>query len=431
LGVLTRVAYPRRDATGDEVKIIDTTPSSSIIAQVEAALKDPHTGPKLRTDFTFNDLVDFLKSNLGWNLVEGNKRFEFREILQVFYTNTAAPFTIRKAVEQAIFSGVESLEIGVKVGEKSYWKRVGPENGAEKPERIEDTSEILPYKIAAKLLSDKLLSESGVQRTPERVRRVWYEVEIAGRSITLEDLIRREGWERTVKEGVIVEREEIFKRGFILDVKPSVLEVKPKEEAKVTVLIEPVGEYSEEVKLEVSGGSLSTSKDKPPFKADWKLTLPEGPGNYNFTVKAVGPDGTVKEVSLSVTVLSPEVDIEINKIDSTRIGAKLLSISQTDLLPLRIVIDIVSKLNIRAKASMTINFGEEASFSADSIDTGIARLFVQKFDDILRSLTLLGVKTTVMGIVTFEEPMILDSSKIAAMSPLNEKAKFKLRVKRE
>jgi hypothetical protein len=64
------------------------------------------------------------------------------------------------------------------------------------------------------------------------------------------------------------------------------------------------------------------------------------------------------------------------------------------------------------------------------MDLSIARLFVEKFNDILSPLPTLMAETTLKGEVRFKEPLILDSPKITALIPLSEKAKFKLRVKR-
>lgn len=72
------------------------------------------------------------KLNQNWDLTEGAERREFRDIANVFYTVTTAPFTTRGAIEQAIQQGLESLSIGIKDEGVPYWKRIGPENGARK-----------------------------------------------------------------------------------------------------------------------------------------------------------------------------------------------------------------------------------------------------------------------------------------------------------
>lgn len=426
LGVLTSVAYPR----GGDIEEARATPSTSIIAQVEALLKDPRTGEKLRTDIGFKDLGEFLRKLLNWDLVEGDRRFEFREIVEVFYTNTAAPFTTREALEQAILFGVDALDVGVSIGGKLYWKRIGPENGAEKPERIGDTDVILPYRVAARILKDELLAKTGIVAGPEGVKKVWYEVEVAGKSFPLEDLIRNEGWELALKGGIILKKEEFIPRGFILEVKPSLVKVEPGKAVEASISITPVDGYSEDVRIEVSEGSLDMSEGRPPLKTTWRITPPDKPGEYKFTVKATGSDGTVKDEQLLVTVLSPEEDIVVDKVDPRYVGAKLVAIDVKNISYMRLCLNIISNLGAKAKADLDVKFGGEASFKGESMDVSLARVFVEKFNDIISSLEKLRAKTSVEGTVRIEEPLVLDSSKITSLSSLAGKAKFKLRVKR-
>lgn len=106
LSALTRIAYPVREAGRDEIKWTITSAASAIIPQVEAGLKNPATGPKLRLDISFKDLAEFLKINQNWDLIEGTNRYAFRNILETFYAVTSAPLTTRHAIEYAIKKGV-------------------------------------------------------------------------------------------------------------------------------------------------------------------------------------------------------------------------------------------------------------------------------------------------------------------------------------
>jgi len=425
LAVLTEVAYPIRVGTGDDVRFVTTTPLSSIISQAEAGLKDPSTGPKLRTDFSFSDLVDFLKRNQNWDLVNGEKRIEFREIANVFYTTTAAPFTTKEAIERALLEGIESLDIGIEMDGELYWKDV---DGIKIPKKLKDTAEILPYRLAANILKDKLLEESGERKVGKKVHIIWYEVELAGRSVRLQDLIVQKDWEKVLKEGKIIRQEEVIERGFFLKLSHSSVEVMPGERVEINVEVKPIEEYSEDVELSVDYGNLSLTKEKPPFNAVWSFTAPSHPGDYTYAVEAISNDITAK-ASLSVSVKSPEEEVEVDKLDLTHTGAKLLSITTNDSTNLKMMLDVVSKLNLNAEADVKMNFGNNISFTGDKMNVKIAGLFVQKFTDILRSLPSLAAQSYVNGSVKFIEPVILDSSKITAFAPL--KAKFRLRVKHE
>jgi predicted AAA+ superfamily ATPase len=428
LSLMTNVAYPRKGKEGDDVKFVSTTPSSSLISQVEMILKDPQTGPKLRTDLSFNDLAMFLKSNLGWDLVEGDKQFEFRDILEVFYTNTAAPFITQKAVEYALLDGLDRLDIGIKIGKKLYWKKIGSMD-AERPKSIEETAVILPYKMAAELMKDELLSKSGTQKIKGGMKKVWYEVLITEKeSIPLEELVKQKGWEDILKAGVIQEKEEIIERGFILDVKPKHVEVKQGEKARFTIYIEPVEDYSEEIELKVEKGELNQSKGRPPMEVVWEI-LPEKTGS--FFIKAIGSDGLHKESSVSVVILRPEEEKEVEEIDLSVSGEKLLSIRSSELSSLKIAIENVNKLGIKAKASITADFGGNIGFLANGVGIEVARFLVQKLDEISRFMLQIKSNISVEGNIEFEEPVVLDGSKISVLSQLNKKAKFRLLAKRK
>jgi len=181
--------------------------------------------------------------------------------------------------------------------------------------------------------------------------------------------------------------------------------------------------------LEVDEGSLSVERGKLPLKAEWRILAPRSTGEYSYRVTVTGSDGLSKEGLLSLIVLSPEIEIEVEEVDLKHTGAKLVSITPSNLLGLRMSLDTIPKLGVKAQVDMDISFGEEASFSASGMDTSVSRLFLEKFDDIIRALGLED-KTKIGGIVKLEKPIPLDASKIATLTRLTGRAKFKLMVKR-
>jgi predicted AAA+ superfamily ATPase len=431
LSTLIKIAYPARgkEKVTDEIRWTTTSSSSSLISQVEIGLKDPSTGPKLKTVFSFSDLAIFLKQNQNWDLIEGMERREMKEIINVFYTLTSAPFTTRTAIEQAIRQGLNTLDIGIIIDGNLYWKRIGPENGAEMPPSIKDSAEILPYNIAAEILKEKLIAESGEKKIGKEIHMIWYEVEFAGKRIKLEDLILQKGWTKILKDGIILRQEQVLERGFILKVTPSTLSVKPNEEVKVIVTIDPIEEYPFEVKLNVDKGEINPSKSTLPLKALWNIGILK-PGDYKFTIIAEGADGTTSKAILTVTVESPEIEIQVETIDLMHTGAKLLCIIPKDMLSLRMGLSIASKLNLRAEADINLIIGENIQFTGKGMNIKIAELFIQKFNDILRSLPSLEKELKVESIIRFIEPITLDSSKISSLMPLSKNASFKIMVER-
>jgi predicted AAA+ superfamily ATPase len=429
LATFTKIAYPAKGKTADEIRWTSTTASSSLILQVEAGLKDPSTGPKIRTDFSFKDLAEFLKQNQNWDLVEGDSRREFRDIVNVFHTVTTAPFTTRIAVEQAVKRGTEDLEIGVESDGVLYWKRVGPEDGGDAPTVLKDTAEILPYKLAAKVLKDKLVGESGETRVGGEIHLISYSVEVAGRKTRLEDLVVQKDWEKAVKEGTILKQEQVLEKGFLLRVTPTLLVAKPNENVKTIVYVEPVGAYSCDIELVVDRGKITPNKGKAPLKAEWRLGILE-PRDYNFNVTARGTDGSVSSSILTITVESKEKEEQAEKLDLTHAGAKLIQIIPENLLSLKIALDLASKLNLNAEANTEIVFADNMRFTGNRMDVKLAGMFIQKFSDILRSLPSLEKETKITSRISLIEPIVLDSAKITALAPLSEKAHFLLRVEK-
>jgi len=427
LSALTRIAYPAKEAGKDEIRWTTTSAASAIIPQVEAGLKNPATGPKLRTDISFRDLAEFLKMNQNWNLIEGTNRYTFRSILDTFYTVTSAPLTTRYAIEQAIKRGVETFDIGILMDGKLYWKQIGPQNGAETPPKIKDDAEILPYKIAATILKDTLMAESGLKKIGKEVHEIWYEVEIQNRRVRLEDLVHQKDWEKILKTGTILKNERIIATGFILTLKPSSLKIKTGEKAKVKASITPIDSYDYLITIETEKGTVMPDKGKAPFEITWDIGLLEEVGEYKFRVKAVGEDGTESAATLSIIVESLEEEVEVEKLDLTHVGAKLIQITPKNLTALQMATETLSKLNQEATVpQLTITLGENITFLCKEIDSKLAGYFAQKFRDIEMTLNL--KETQLLGSLKLKQPLTLDSSKITAFTPLSGKVLFKLRV---
>lgn len=408
---LTQVAYPVNGEKGDEVAFVTVPPHSSIVSQVEAGLKDPGTGPKLRTHITFANLASFLKRTLNWDLIHGERR-EFKDIVYAFYTSTKAPFTTREALEKAVLEGVETLDIGAKMDDVLFWNRV---DGTLIPETVSDAAEILPYKAAAALLKDVLLKEEGEHTVEGKIYRVWYEVECEKKRVKLEDLVVRKGWEDILKRGKVIKQEKIIEKGVYLKVVPSLLEVMPGELVKVHVAIRAVA-WDEDVQLSVNQGKITNHENRAPFEVDWYFNARDEPGEYTYGIEANSGDTTVK-ADLLIHVRSLEEEICVNSLHDYQ-GATLVRISTNNPTSVKMMLDIVSKLNVKALATINIGFEENITFLGENMDVKVAALFIQKFTDILRSLPSLAARSTMTGFLNFTEPVVLDQPTITAFSIL-------------
>jgi len=429
LSAFTRIAYPVREGTEDVVRYVETAASNSLISQAEAGLTDPGTGPKIRVDFSFEDLREFIKANLGVDIAEADGAAKtFGEIVTLFYSSPSAPFTTRDAIETAIRNGVERHEIGVWQDGKLYWKEIEPDGVLEVP-RLKDTAEIYSYRRAARILAENLKSETGEYREGRTVKKVWFEVDLLGRTFKLTDLLGQSGWEDMLKSGKIRRCVETVERGFLLKVKPSFVKAGPNEEVKVKVNVERVGDYASQVELKAGKGVFTPPRGTPPFTSEWNLgVLPIG--MFTFEVKAVGEDGLESSESLNVNVESVEwSEITTDNLSTVNVGSSLVGISPSNLLTCRLALDAISKMNLKAKANLTVTLGERTSMVMNGEDAKIAGLYVQQISNLER--TLPSLKTAVTGEITFEEPPVIDSGRITAFSPLNKRVRFRILVRKK
>jgi hypothetical protein len=339
---------------------------------------------------------------------------------------TSAPFTTRDAIQQAVFNGLEKLDVGILMDGILYWKRIGPDGGCEKPSVLKDSAEILSYKIAAEMLRDKLLKESGRKTIDKEVHKIWYEVRFGDRSLTLDELIKYDNWQKILKESIIIKHEEVSTYGFIIDVKPTIV-VRQGQEVIVDVDVNPVHEYSYDVELIVEKGEIIPNKGSLPLRAKWSIGILE-PGSHEFKIIGRGSDGKEETAILSVIVESEEVEKEVEKLDKEYIGAKLISIKPKDMLALRLTVDAISKLNWDSSTSMNVSFADEISFSGKNMEPVIVRIFAEKFNEILGTIPFSNARFD--SIVSLKKPIVLNDVMINNLRNLFDKVVFRLRMRR-
>ncbi|MEM0050225.1 MAG: DUF499 domain-containing protein [Candidatus Methanomethylicia archaeon] len=423
LYALTYIAYPRMEDGRDAIRYTVATSLDSIIEQVEAALEDPTTGPKMRRRISFDELTSFLKVLLGWDLASGNKPREFREILEVFFKNTAAPFTKRSVIEEAIREGLRGLNIGVKMAGKIYWKKIESRE-ADDPGHISDSAEILPLTIAAEEFVNRLLLEEKHFAEGGKLHTIWYEVEFEGQRFKLKDLKGQPGWVDILKEGVVHRVEEVVERGFMVNVQPSIIEVNEGSSIEVEVSIQSIGGYNVNVKLRPDEGLVEPSSGRPPFTAKWKIG-PLAAGRRTLKIVAEGLDGYIKEGSLSINIRSLEEEVIVKRIDLKYVGAKLVEISLSDMMYSQMALRKMVQLGAKAVVDFSIKFGGNIIVNGSSVDVKVSELIIQKLSDLARSFP-----TDVAVSIRIEEPVIIDGDKITVFSVLADKADFKLMVRR-
>lgn len=423
LFALTCVAYPRMEDGRDSVQCVDTAPLDALIAQVEAALEDSSTGPKMRRKISFDELTSFLNRLLKWDLIGGDRPVEFGKILEVFSTNTAAPFTRRDVVEEAIRDGLRRLEVGIRMAGEVYWKKVGSREPSD-PGRLRDDAEVLPLAIAAKEFADRLISRERQFIEGGRLRIIRYEVEFEGQRFRLRDLVGQPGWIDVLKEGVVHEVEEIIERGFMVDVQPSVAEVDEGGSIEAEVSLTPIGGYNMDVRLRPEEGAVEPPSGRPPFTAKWRIG-PLAAGRRTLKIVAEGSDGYVKEGSLAVTIRSLEEEVIVKKLDLRHVGAKLVEVSVGDVTFFQIALGKIAQLGAKARVDFSIKIGGNIVVSGLGADLKVSEIIVQRISDLARTL-----QAEAAASIKMDEIIILYGDGIAALSVLADKADFKLMVRR-
>lgn len=428
LSTLTRIAYPARYVGRDDIKWTVTAAASAIIPQVEAGLKNPATGPKLRLDISVKDLNEFLKMNQNWDLIDGESRYPFKNILDTFYTVTSAPLTTRFTIEQTIKRGIENLDFGLIMDGKLYWKQVGPHDGADVPLKIKDEAEIVPYKLAASLLIENLKKEIGPLKINDKIYDVSYELEIGDKKLNLSDLFQYSDWEKILKNSVIVKREKEIATGFMITLSHNYLKIKPGEAIVIKVSAIPIESYDFPIKLKANRGNIDPETSKPPFEATWNLGKIDEPGEYDFEILATSEDGKEFRTKVKILVESYEEEIETENLDEGLLNTKLIQIMPTNLLSLFMATEALSKLGQEAFVpKMSVKFGDNVNFQCTNIDSKLANFFAQKLREISMSLRL--EETDFTALITLKQPLLLDEAKIRAFLPISKKAIFT--IKRE
>lgn len=429
LKVLTKAYYPTMVDGKDDVKEILIAPGDSLISQIEDGLKDYKTGPKLKERVEFNELANFLKKNYQMDIESGGRAYKFKDILDIFYEVPSSPFTTRSAIEEAIREGVREGRIGVWIGGKLYWKRIGPEDGMDVPDRVDENAEVLPYKIAAKKLIEELREESGQRNVGDKVIITKYEIVTEDGSFDLEDFIRtRSGWEEILrsKEAKLIKLEREVRHGFLLKLEPSYLEVDPGEPIVVKVIAEPINSYQYTIKLIKSRGSLSQEVGRTPLEARWDLGVINEVGSHRVEIRAIGEDGYKQTAALNIVVRGAEEISIVAELGDAHVGAKLLGIVPENPASLRLALDTLVNLNMEAmiqKLVVEFEDGLQVTYGRTA-DIRRARLTLEKVLSSLQGLRVSNFQCE----IGLREPLQLDSSKITQLARLSQSRLVKFRL---
>jgi len=312
--VFKRVWYP----AGEKVLYAETAAKKSLLGNVCTALEIRGVGKLLRPEEV--DLEAFLKklAETGANLEED--WIQISKLVDLFLRNPRLWIADRTSVLKVLKRLYDNLELAIMREGKIYWKNIceteelcngGPHSIIAKHEDFSDTDLVAHSKYKFTKFIEYLLNEEREDREPDRIVRKYYDILTGEETYKLKDLYNAYKEKGKVEmlydiiknsRNKLIQRREIIEKGFDLRIEPEYIEARPNAPIEVKMHIEPVGEFAEEVSIEVEEGSVDPPKKAPPFEAVWRLRSKPIEGTYKYKVKALH-DGLSRESTLTIKVL--------------------------------------------------------------------------------------------------------------------------------
>jgi len=430
LTTLTKVAFPTAGTFEPSIKVVGAQKASSLTEQVERALNSASAGFKIRERIEFSDLVGYLKSNFNMDIVEGEKPIDFRYVFDdLFLAKAEAPFVDRSQIEQALRQGLRTFDIGIKQDGKLYWKKVGsPE--VDEPQSISDKAEILPYKLAAKEFLNTLMKDEGRKRTPEgHVVEVKYYLKVLDEERPLSVVSSQVGFERIIKENIILKKESRIEEGFDVILEKSYLTLKQGEPVKIKFSVETIGGFTDTVELLPDAGSIAPSKGKPSFSGIWNLGPFNKPGTYKHTL--IGRAGKIsRNFVLDIVVESEYKIVEKESLDHSLLGSLLVEIRPHTIPSFKIATDILDKFGLEGRASAKIRIDDKISFEITGAKPSLCSFLLQKFEEFRERFGSMLQKFEYLGTIEITTPFKLEQRSLTNLQVLNNKATFAVQIRR-
>jgi len=370
LHMFDAIAYPGfSDKEGNTVIETYTQFDETIIGSVESTLKNIHPS-KFVTSMDFDTLAYYL-GWLGVDLKRADMVKNVGEIIEYFYTNPRLPITTIDTVKEAIKDGVKNLEIGLRCGDRVYYKVVYECSSeseclgvsmaeGETLTNISDNCQVLPWSTALieqmKALRKSYEVVGGVAKVIEYF--INYDGELKKVEDVLADISRYDL--ETLKRTALLRLE----RKVPIIVKPDSVQVVsiPGEVIERVFTIERIGPFTGNIVVEADKGSVEPREitiDDTRNRAEvtWRFKAPDTEGSLNISLRVKGSDG----LELSSSNISVRVEREkANRIKGlpqpgTRFREMVVEINQPNLKPLKILSTRFNALTI-AGGSLELSF---------------------------------------------------------------------------
>jgi len=315
LASLNKIAYPTFKDNREDVEKTDVSPTITIVESAERALKI--VKPQKYYDRLDFDTLDYMLRQIKVDLSESDLVRTVGNIVEFFYTNPRLPMLPEKEVKKALIEGVKMLKIGVKREGKVYYKKIiecrsregcKPPDLAEgeTPSQIQDGDLVLPWRKALEE-QVKTLKDVG-SREGEIIKRVTHHFYIEGHLVDIKTAMDKFSLDELWQVPIVKLIEEL-REGIEITLMPAEVRVRPGDKVKVDIVIERIGEFIGEFQLIADAGSLTMDRlrideNNKRIIVLWSIIVPNSPGEYKYTLKAVHGDNILRETSLRVIVIS-------------------------------------------------------------------------------------------------------------------------------
>ena len=353
LAGLNLVAYPSFDENShrNTFRLTDASMADTIIETATRALKSTRP-PKLYDELDFEQL-EYMLSQVGINVSEGESERLVSDILDYFYSNPRLPMVREETIKDALIDGVRSLSIGVKRLGKIFFKKVyecrsrqdcnppSIEEG-EAPHSLEPSDSILPWRTA---LQEQLegLKEVREERVAGEIRRIWYAFYIDGSLVPVAEALESLDLE-TLRYSPLVRITEFIEEGVDVKLNKYEITASPGEEVTITVLVERIGGFKGDLSLmatsgELSSNTLSIGDERPSATIDWRIKVPEEPGMYSYEVRVMNASGEVLKTSSVTIIVKPRGREAVKGVPpkGTKLSLIEVEVSAFNFKPLRII----------------------------------------------------------------------------------------------
>ncbi|NPA70922.1 MAG: DUF499 domain-containing protein [Crenarchaeota archaeon] len=402
--MLDKVAYPFFDETSRRniVREVRLIPAEALLVSVEKALSDIGVD-KVKFDIDF-DTLEYLLRCIGVDIVNGDRERFISDIIDYFYSNPILPAVPKNKIIEALSEGLEKLDIGLRCGDRVYYKRIYegsiesfkdvPEVAeGEKllPDKIHDDCMVLPWKIALIEQMKKLKKHEIVVGGLRKIIEYYIKIndDLIPIDAVLEDIEKFDM--EILKTAPIVKtvRTALVK----LELEKTFIETSPEENIHIKVFVSRMGPFIGDVELSVSMGKLDKTKlsindNFSEERLIWEIKAPSEPGEYVTTIEVRDCENRVLDSSrVVIRVRSLESEKRIRGVPppGSKVKEIVLRIDKLYLKPLQILTKF-GKDVVVSNGKFSLELEGLVGKGKSNVVINVENVYIDDFLAVIRSL---------------------------------------------